>query len=145
MMQLGQTLARSAAVDTISLSPGNVLYSNGTVVPNDILASAFSEIFSLDYNETLEKLNSSSSVVTIAKKVEKEIVENLKKWMEDNDIISGINIDEDYKRYYPYENLASSVIGFCGDDNQGLEGIESAWDDVLTGTPRSYRNINKCK
>ena len=39
------------------------------------------------------------------------------------------------KRYYPYNNVASSVIGFCGNDNQGLSGIESKWDSVLKGTP----------
>ena len=56
-------------------------------------------------------------------------------WMEENKISVGINIDEDTKRYYPYSTVASNVIGFCGSDNQGLSGIESKWDSVLTGTP----------
>ena len=99
------------------------------------MAKAFSDIFSLDYNETLEKVNSSSQVETIVKKVEQEKVEKLKQWMEDNEVSVGINIDEDTKRYYPYDNLASNVIGFCGSDNQGLSGVESKWDSVLTGTP----------
>ena len=55
--------------------------------------------------------------------------------MKENKISDGINIDEDSKRYYPYDSLASSIIGFCGTDNQGIVGIESKWDDVLTGTP----------
>ena len=55
--------------------------------------------------------------------------------MEDSDISVGINIDEDSKRYYPYDTVASAVIGFCGNDNQGLSGIEYKWDSVLTGTP----------
>ena len=46
----------------------------------------------------------------------------------------GINIDEDNKRYYPYNNLASQVIGFCGNDNQGLDGIEAKYNDELKGT-----------
>ena len=44
------------------------------------------------------------------------------------------NIDEDTKRYYPFNNLASNLIGFCGSDNQGLDGIELEYDDVLKGT-----------
>ena len=53
--------------------------------------------------------------------------------MADNKITVGINIDEDNKRYYPYSNLASHVIGFCGTDNQGLAGIEASFDNILTG------------
>ena len=53
--------------------------------------------------------------------------------MQENHITSGINIDEDTKRYYPYNNLASQVIGFSGSDNQGLDGIESVYDDELKG------------
>ena len=99
------------------------------------IAKGLSEIFELNYDEVLEKVNSSSQVETIAKKVEQEKVDTLKKWMEDNKISVGINIDEDTKRYYPYNTVASNVIGFCGSDNQGLSGIESKWDSILTGTP----------
>ena len=53
--------------------------------------------------------------------------------MADNDIEVGINIDEDTKRYYPYNSLASQVIGFCGSDNQGLDGIEAIYEDELQG------------
>ena len=73
---------------------------------------------------------------TIAKKIEQEKVDKLQSWMKENSVSVGINIDEDTKRYYPYGSLASNVIGFCGSDNQGLSGIESKWDSVLTGTPR---------
>lgn len=53
--------------------------------------------------------------------------------MTDNNITSGINIDEDTKRFYPYNNLASQIIGFCGSDNQGLAGIEAMYDEELKG------------
>ena len=99
------------------------------------IAKGLSEIFELNYDEVLEKVNSSSQVETIAKKVEQEKVDTLKKWIEENKISVGINIDEDTKRYYPYNTVASNVIGFCGNDNQGLSGIESKWDSILTGTP----------
>ena len=54
--------------------------------------------------------------------------------MEENQITRGINIDEDSKRYYPYGDLAAQVIGFCGNDNQGLDGIEAKYNDELKGT-----------
>ena len=53
--------------------------------------------------------------------------------MEETGISEGINIDEDTKRYYPYGDLASQVIGFCGSDNQGLDGIEAKYDEELKG------------
>lgn len=53
--------------------------------------------------------------------------------MQDTGIISGINIDEDTKRYYPYGTLASHIIGFTGSDNQGLDGIEAKYDTILSG------------
>ena len=45
----------------------------------------------------------------------------------------GINIDEDTKRYYPYGHLASHIIGFCGSDNQGLDGLEAKYEETLRG------------
>ena len=53
--------------------------------------------------------------------------------MEENDITTGINVDEDTKRYYPYNTLASQIIGFCGSDNQGLDGIEAKYEEELKG------------
>ena len=55
--------------------------------------------------------------------------------MDDNDYHTGINIDADTKRSYPYNNLASNLLGFCGSDNNGLAGLEYYWDSTLTGTP----------
>ena len=133
----GKALAISAQVDTITINPAKIVGDNDeeTKELKEKVAKAFSDIFALDYNETLEKVNSTSQVETIVKKVEQEKVDELEKWMKDNEVSVGINIDEDTKRYYPYDNLASNVIGFCGSDNQGLSGIEYQWDSVLTGTP----------
>lgn len=138
-------LAISSSVDTISVNNGQVLYSNGDVVPNEVLAEGFSEIFTLDYNEVLEDLNSDSSIVTIATRVEKTFVDKLNEWMKENNISSGINIDEDSKRTYPYNNLASNIIGFYGTDT-GIDGIENAWNSELSGTPGrivTSTNVNK--
>ena len=139
----GKALAISAQVDTVSIDPTKIVVENEDEHVEEVMtkelkekvAKAFSEIFDLDYEETLEKVSSTSSNVTIAKKVENDKIDELKKWMKDNEVYSGINIDEDSKRYYPYDNLASSLIGFCGTDNQGLWGLELKWDSILTGTP----------
>lgn len=133
----GKALAISAQVDTITINPNKLVKNSNdeTKEFKEKITKGLSEIFELNYDEVLEKVNSSSQVETIAKKVEQEKVDTLKKWMEENKISVGINIDEDTKRYYPYNTVASNVIGFCGSDNQGLSGIESKWDSILTGTP----------
>lgn len=125
----GKLLAASAPVDTVSINPSKIKKEN-----KEKVAKAFSTIFELDYNEMLEKVNSDSSVETIIKKVEQDKIDELENWMKTNEIYSGINIDEDVKRYYPYGSLASNLIGFCNIDNVGQEGIELKWDSVLSGT-----------
>ena len=143
----GKALASSVPVDTISIDPSIIVAEdNGKVSEEktkelkEKLAKAFSDIFELNYEETLEKVLRDTTYVKIASKVEKDKVDKLKEWMEKEDFYTGININEDTKRYYPYENLASSLIGFCGTDNQGLEGLEAYWDTILTGTPGKITN-----
>ena len=133
----GKALAISAQVDTITINPNKIKKDSDedTKALKEKIAKGLADIFELNYEEVLAKVNSTSQVETIAKKVEQNKVDELKKWMEDNKITIGINIDEDTKRYYPYSTVASNTIGFCGNDNQGLSGIESKWDSVLTGTP----------
>ena len=132
----GSSLAISETVDTISINPAKVKAKKDEDTPayKELVAKGLSEIFELDYNETLSQVNSSDSVVTIARKVEQDKVDKLREWMKENKATAGINIDEDSKRYYPYGTLASQVIGVCGTDNQGLSGIEYSYDSILTGT-----------
>jgi len=133
----GKTLAISAEVDTVTINPTKIKDKNNdadkTKVKKEKVAKAFAEIFELNYEEVLEKVNSESTTETIAKKVEQDKITKLEEWMKENEIYAGINIDPDNKRYYPHDNLASQILGFCGTDNQGLYGIESYWDDVLKG------------
>ena len=148
----GKELAISAAVDTVTINPNSIMVSDENKELSEIktkalkekVAKALSEIFELDYQQTLEKVSSTNYIETIAKKVQKDKIDKLKSWMEEEKVYSGINIDEDSKRYYPYGNLASNLIGFCGDENIGLEGLENEFDDLLTGTPRKNNNISRC-
>ncbi len=121
-------LAVSSTVNTVTVNPTNISSEN-----KEKVAEALSNIFELDYETVLKKVNKKTSIETIVRKVEKEKADELRVWMAANNIETGINIDEDTKRYYPYNSLASQVIGFCGSDNQGLDGIEAIYEEELQG------------
>lgn len=139
----GKALAISASVDTITINPSLIIVKDDdkevqnlkTTARKELVAKGLSDIFNLNYNETLEKTTSDSTYVIIAKKVEKEKVDKLTSWMEENEIYAGINIDETDERFYPYQNLASNLIGFCGTEGYGLEGLEERLNSILAGTP----------
>ena len=133
----GETiLAVSSTVETISVTPTNIKKED-----REKIAIALSNIFSLDYETVLKKVSKRSSIETIVKKVDKEKADELRIWMQNNNIETGINIDEDTKRYYPFNNLASQIIGFCGSDNQGLDGIEALYDETLKGSKGKITNL----
>ena len=127
-------IAVSSTVETVTVNPGNIAKED-----KEKVAKELSSLFELDYETVLKKVNKRSSIETIVKKVDKEKTDELRKWMEENNIMTGINIDEDTKRYYPYNNLASQIIGFCGSDNQGLDGIEAKYEEELKGTKGSIQ------
>ena len=121
-------LAISSSVETVTINPVNIPKES-----KEKVATALANIFELDYEKVLKKVKKISSIETIIKKVDKEKADELRVWIRENNITEGINIDEDTKRYYPYRNLASHIIGFCGSDNQGLDGIEAKYEEVLKG------------
>lgn len=121
-------LAVSSTVFSITVNPTNISKED-----KEKVSKALAEIFELDYEKVLKKVSKRSSIETIVKKVEEEKADKLREWMIANNIEKGINIDEDTKRYYPYSNLASQFIGFCGSDNQGLDGIEAKYNEILAG------------
>ena len=121
-------IAVSSTVYTVTVNPTNIEDKN-----KELIASKMSELFELDYETVLKRLKKRSSIETISRKQEKEIVDELSTWLIENNLSRGINIDEDTKRYYPYNDFASHIIGFCGSDNQGLGGIEAKYDELLSG------------
>ena len=133
-------LAVSSTVETVSVNPGNIADED-----KEKVAQELSTLFELDYETVLKKVKKRSSIETIAKKVDKEKTNQLRIWMEQNNITTGINIDEDTKRYYPYNNFASQIIGFCGSDNQGLDGIEAKYDNELKGEKGSIEKHTDAK
>ncbi len=136
----GQVLAQSSTVETVTVNPGNIEKDM-----KEKVAKKLAEIFDLDYETMLKRVSKRSSIETIAKKVDKEKTDELRKWIEEENITTGINIDEDTKRYYPNNNLASQIIGFCGSDNQGLDGIEAKYDSALSGTKGAIKRHTDAK
>ena len=123
-----EVLAVSSTVETVTVNPGNIDKKD-----KEKVAKKLSELFELDYEKILKKVSKRSSIETIVKKVDREKTDQLRLWMQENNITTGINIDEDTKRYYPHSKLAAQIIGFCGSDNQGLDGIEAKYDTELKG------------
>lgn len=127
-------LAESIKVQAITVNPNRIK-------DKEKVAKKLSELFNLDYDKVLKKISKKVSIVDIAKKVDNETANELRKWLKENDIKEGVNIDEDTMRVYPNNNLASQVIGFCGSDNQGLNGIEAEYDEVLKGKNGSISKL----
>lgn len=133
-------LGISATVETITINPMNIKEQD-----KEKVARALTNIFELDYEKTLKKVKKRSSIETVARKMDKEKTDKLRIWMNENGITAGINIDEDTKRYYPQGELASQFIGFCGSDNQGLDGIEAKYDNVLKGSSGTIVKVTDAK
>ncbi len=125
-----KVLAKSSTVWTVSVSP-NVVDDERV----DVTATVLSEILDIKRQEIFDKLNKrESQYQIITKKIEKDVADRLRQAIIDNDL-DGVYLTQDSKRYYPYGDFAAYVLGFTGGDNQGLEGVEFYYDDVLTGTP----------
>ena len=133
-------LAVSASVESITVNPVNISSEN-----KERVARKLSELFELDYEKVLKKVSKKSSIETIAKKVDKSKTDELRIWLDENNITTGVNIDVDTKRYYPYNSLAAQIIGFCGSDNQGLMGIEAKYDSELKGQNGSIVKLTDAK
>ena len=132
----GKVLAESASVWQVVMAPKYF----ETDEQREVVAEGLSSILGLEKSDVLEKTKEDSYYVVVKRKIESEartkILEFIDKIQEDYDCNSyTVQLLDDYKRYYPNNELASCVIGFTGSDEQGLEGIEYEYDDYLRGTP----------
>lgn len=130
----------------IKAARGRILDANGVVLATNQSVCTISVIHSQieDEDAVVDMLvkELELSEETVRKRVEKvSSIERIKTNVpkETGDVIrsyglAGVKVDEDYKRYYPYDSLASKVIGFTGADNQGIVGLEVKYDDYLQGT-----------
>lgn len=117
----GVVLAANKTVCTIS-----VIHSQ--ITDNDRVIEVLTSELGIDRETVEKKVNKVSAIERIKTNVDKEVGDRIREYG-----LDGVKIDEDYKRYYPYNNLASKVLGFTGADNQGIIGLEVKYDEYLMG------------
>lgn len=130
---------------TIKAARGNIIDANGTVIatnrtvctisvihnqvkqPDEVVAVLSKEL-GIDEEEVRKKVKKYSSREIIKTNVDKALGDQIRTYH-----LAGVKVDEDYKRYYPYDTLASKVLGFTGGDNQGIIGLEVKYEQYLKG------------
>lgn len=128
-----------AARGKILDAKGKILADNRTVCTISVIHSqlenpekvirVLSEKLGMDEATVRKRVEKVSSIERIKTNVDKSVGDEIRDCS-----LAGVKVDEDYKRYYPYRNLASRVLGFTGGDNQGIIGLEVKYDEVLSGT-----------
>ena len=132
-------LATSSPAWTVYITPNGINKLDDKSKAEEIrktIAEGLSSILGIESDNIYELSKKNSYYVIVKKKIEQETVDQIRQWILDNEdigIASYIGLDETTKRYYPNDTLASTVLGFVGDDNQGLAGLESYYDNELTG------------
>lgn len=129
----GIVLADNRVVCTIS-----VIHSQ--IEEPEKVAAYLSETLNIDYDTVWKRVNKYSSIERIKNNVDKAVGDEIRKQN-----LSGVKVDEDYKRFYPYSTLASKVLGFTGADNQGILGLEVKYDDVLQGKNGTILTVTDAK
>lgn len=117
----GVVLADNKTVCTVS-----VIYSQ--IEEPEKVAKLLASELNLDIENVEKKVKKVTAIERIASNVDKEIGDKIREYD-----LAGVKVDEDYKRFYPYNTLASKILGFTGSDNQGIVGLESKYDSVLMG------------
>lgn len=129
----GTSLAINTTVCTVS-----VVYSQ-VEDPERVIAVLSEELGILE--ETVRaRVEKVSAIERVQSNVSKEIGERIREYQ-----LEGVKIDEDYKRYYPYETLASKVLGFTGGDNQGIIGLEVIYEEYLKGQDGTILTVTDAK
>ena len=134
----GNILAISSSAETIILSPleiNNALSDteNPVTWTKDSLAAGLAEILGKDAASIRKRMdNVKSQYELIQLRADEEVAAKVRAYVEENKI-SGVHLVADTKRYYPYGSLAAQVIGFVGDDNTGLYGLEAYYEEELEG------------
>ena len=135
-----QTLATSSPAWTVYITPNGIRSIKKAGDAEKVkkkIAEGLSEILEMDYDTVYDYTGKKSYYVIVKKKIEKTAADKVRQFILDNkdlELSQYIGLDSTTKRYYPNGNLASVVLGFVGSDDQGLSGLESYYDNELTGT-----------
>lgn len=124
----GKILDRNNKIIATNESVYSISVINAQIKEPEKVASLLSEKLELDYETVLKKVNKKVALERIKTKVGKDIADEIR-----NLKLDGVMVDEDIKRVYPNNNMASQVIGFVGKDNQGIIGLEAKYDEYLKG------------
>lgn len=124
----GDILDRNDVVLASSASVCSISVIHNQVQDSEAVARLLSEKLSLDYEDVLKKVEKKVALQIIKTRVAPEIAEEIREAG-----LAGIQIDENFKRYYPFSNLASQTIGFTGSDSQGIVGLEVTYNSYLQG------------
>lgn len=134
-----QILATSSTAWTVYITPNSIKKikdANEREKVRTTIAKGLSEILEVEYEDVYAHTDKNSYYVIVKKKIDKPTADKVREFISANkdlEITKYIGLDETTKRYYPNDSLASVVIGFVGSDDQGLAGIESYYDNELTG------------
>ena len=134
----GNILAISSTAETIFLSPKEINDAlndekNPVAWTKEVLASALAKILDISEDGILKKMARTDSMYEVLKyRVDEDIADQVRQYINDNKV-KGVFLTTDAKRYYPYSDLASHVIGFVGTDYTGLYGLEAEYDKELQG------------
>lgn len=122
----GKILAQSASVEMVSVTPNEIAEAGNA----EEVATNLSQILGMEKDEVYSIITKNTGYEIVKRRVEKEPADAIRELN-----MKGVYLSEDTKRYYPYGDLASHVIGFVGTDNQGLNGVEMIFDKYLKGLP----------
>lgn len=136
----GDILDRNGVVLATSASVCSISVIHNQVEDSQAVAKLLSEELSLDYEDVLKKVEKKVALQTIKTRVEPEVAERIRQAG-----LAGIQIDENFKRYYPFGNLASQTIGFAGTDSQGIIGLEVTYNSYLQGINGNLMTLTNAK
>ena len=127
-----KTLAVSASVNTVAVDPSKIGDRE-----RKFISAGLAELLELDAGSIEDKIvkNKGRAYVAVKQKIEQDEAESVRKFISENKLETLVWLDPDTKRYYPYGNFASNILGFVSSDGRGLEGLELQYNKQLTGTP----------
>lgn len=136
-----QVLARSTTAWTVYITPNGIHKIDDEADKEYVrktIAENLSQILELEYDKVYEQTGKRSYYVIVKKKIEKSVADKVREFLSDEkykdlELVKYVGLDETTKRYYPNDSLALVVLGFVGSDDQGLSGLESYYDNELTG------------
>ena len=138
-------LAQSASAWLVFIDPVNITVSKKNKTESQIeselnakrelIADGLSKILGVDAQTILEKTKKNSRYEKIKGEIDLSLRTQVMEFIDENNLYSCVGVSTDVTRYYPYGSLASTLIGFTGDQDVGREGLEAKYDDILTGIP----------